>query len=341
MSDSDFVNGFWDMYVKVIVLVSILACAVFLYMQSKGAPPVSAGSEAEKMDHIWDETLQEYNNPLPVWWSYLFYITVVFSLVYIVLYPGFGSFPGVLNWSSRGSQYGAEMAAAEKTYGPIFEKFSKQDIKAVATNPEAKQMGERLFLTYCSQCHGSDGKGAKGFPNLADTDWLYGGTPEAIETSIMEGRMGVMPAWGPQLGAEGVKDVANYVRSLSGMAVDSVRAGRGKDIFTANCAACHGPDGKGMQAIGAPNLTDKTWLYGSSEATVIDTITNGRTNQMPVWKNFLGQPKVHLLAAYVYGLSPVHEEPAAPAPAAAPADAAAAPAAAAPAEAAPAAPAGK
>jgi cytochrome c oxidase cbb3-type subunit 3 len=334
---SDFVSGFWDMYVRVIVLVSVLGCGVFLWMQSKGAPPVAAGAEAEKMSHIWDETLQEYNNPLPVWWSYLFYITVVFSLVYLVLYPGFGSYPGVLGWSSHGSQYDTEMKAAEATYGPIFEKFAKQDIKAVATNPEAKQMGERLFLTYCSQCHGSDGKGAKGFPNLADNDWLYGGTPEKIETTIMEGRMGVMPAWGPQLGAEGVKDVANYVRSLSGMAVDSVRAGRGKDIFTTNCAACHGPDGKGNQAIGAPNLTDHTWLYGSSEATVIETITKGRTNQMPTWKNFLGQAKVHLLTAYVYGLSPTHEEePAAPAPVAAPADAAAAPA-----EAAPAAPAGK
>jgi cytochrome c oxidase cbb3-type subunit 3 len=205
------------------------------------------------------------------------------------------------------------------------------DLKAVAANPEAKQMGERLFLTYCAQCHGSDAKGAKGFPNLADSDWLYGGSAEQITASIAEGRNGMMPAWGPQLGAEGVKDVASYVRSLSGLSVDSVRAAKGKEIFATNCAACHGADGKGMQAIGAPNLTDKVWLYGSSEASVIETITKGRQNQMPTWKNFLGQPKIHLLAAYVYGLSP-HDEPAA-----APAEAVAAPAAAPAAEAAPAA----
>lgn len=322
---SDFVSGFWDMYVKVIVLASVVGCAVFLWLQSKGAPPVAAGQEAEKMDHIWDETLQEYNNPLPLWWSYLFYITVVFALVYLVLYPGFGSFKGVLGWTSYGSQYGAEMDEANNTYGPIFDKYAKMDLKAVAASPEAKQMGERLFLTYCAQCHGSDAKGAKGFPNLADGDWLYGGSAQQIEASIADGRNGVMPAWGPQLGADGVKDVTAHVLSLSGKASDSVRAARGKEIFTTNCAACHGPDGKGNIAMGAPNLTDSVWLYGGSEAAVIETITKGRQNQMPVWKNFLGQPKVHLLAAYVYGLS-AHDEPAA-APAAAEAAPAAEPAA--------------
>ncbi len=330
---SDFVSGFWDLYVKVIVLASILACGVFLWMQSKGAPPVAPGAEAEKMDHIWDETLQEYNNPLPLWWSYLFYITVVFALVYLVLYPGFGSNPGILGWSShndpgKNSEYGAEMKAADKAYGPIFDKFAKQDLAVVAANPEAKQIGERLFLTYCAQCHGSDGGGAKGFPSLKDADWLYGGLPEQIKTSIVDGRNGIMPAWGPQLGSEGVKDVAAYVRSLSGLSNDSVRAGRGKDVFAANCAACHGPDGKGMQAIGSPNLTDKIWLYGSSEVAMIETITKGRSNQMPAWKNFLGDSKVHLLAAYVYSLSPEKAVAAAPAAPAAPAEAEAAPAAA-------------
>ncbi len=232
---SDFVSGFWDIYVKVIVLASVVGCAVFLWLQSKGAPPVAAGQEAEKMDHVWDETLQEYNNPLPLWWSYLFYITVVFALVYLVLYPGFGSFKGVLGWTSYGSQYGAEMDEANNTYGPIFDKYAKMDLKAVAASPEAKQMGERLFLTYCAQCHGSDAKGAKGFPNLADGDWLYGGSAQQIEASIADGRNGVMPAWGPQLGADGVKDVTAHVLSLSGKASDSVRAARGKEIFTTNC----------------------------------------------------------------------------------------------------------
>ena len=333
---SDFINGFWDMYVRVLVLVSIAACGLLLWTQSKGAPAPAHGVEVEKMDHVWDETLQEYNNPLPAWWSWLFYITIVFAVVYLALYPGFGSYKGALNWTSHESQYNAEMAQAETTYGPIFEKFAKMDLKAVAANPEAKEIGQRLFLTYCASCHGSDAKGAKGFPNLTDNDWLYGGEAEQIKTTIQEGRMGMMPPYGgnPDAigGADGAKDVANYVRSLSGLSNDSVRASRGKDKFATVCAACHGPEGKGNPAIGAPNLTDKVWLYGSSEATIVETITKGRTNQMPSWKDFLGEAKVHLLAADVYGIS--HKDgdtaaaPAAPAPAAAAEPAAAAPAAA-------------
>lgn len=359
---SDFVSPFWDLYVKVIVAVSILACLWLLISQKNAAGSGAApGQEAEKMDHIWDETLQEYNNPLPKWWSYLFYITVVFSIVYLVLYPGFGNFPGILGWTSNshvvsgpeaaGSQYGAEMKEAAEKFDPIFEKYAKMDIKAVAADPEAKQIGERLFLTYCSQCHGSDAKGAKGFPNLADGDWMYGGSADAITTSIAEGRMGVMPPYGgnPDAigGAAGAKEVANYVRSLSGMSSDAALAAAGKAKFEQVCAACHGADGKGMYALGAPNLTDKVWLYGSSEATIMESIEKGRNSDpksqsfMPAWKNFLGQPKIHLLAAYVYGKSSGHEEPApapaaeaaapaadAAAPAAAPAEGAAAPAAA-------------
>lgn len=317
---SDFVSPFWDFYVRGILFFSVLFCLYLLW--SQGQAPSTAG---KTMGHVWDENLEEYNNPLPRWWSWLFYITCIFAVVYYALYPGFGTNKGMLGWTSYGTQYGDEMKKANETYGPIFDKFAKQDIKAVAANPEAKQMGERLFLTYCAQCHGSDAKGAKGFPNLADNDWLYGGEPEQIKASIQDGRMGVMPPWGPQLGAEGVKDVANYVRSLSGLASDSVRAGKGKDLFAANCVACHGPDGKGNIAVGAPNLTDKTWLYGSSEAAIIETVSKGRSNQMPAWKDFLGESKVHLLTAYVYGLSP--KAPAA-APAAAPApEAPAAPAA--------------
>ncbi|MBL8481195.1 MAG: cytochrome-c oxidase, cbb3-type subunit III, partial [Rhodocyclaceae bacterium] len=187
-------------------------------------------------------------------------------------------------------------------YDPIFDKFLKQDIKAVAADPEAKAMGERLFQTYCAQCHGSDAKGAKGFPNLADNDWLFGGEPEQIETTIAGGRQGMMPPF-THLGGDTIKDVANYVRSLSGQAADSARAQRGKDAFVANCAPCHGQDAKGNVAVGAPNLTDATWLYGSSEATVTETITKGRQNRMPAFKEFLGDAKVHLLAAYVYGKS--------------------------------------
>ncbi|MFY9721032.1 MAG: cytochrome-c oxidase, cbb3-type subunit III, partial [Azonexus sp.] len=259
---SDFVSGFWNMYVVVIVLGSILACAVLLYIQGK-----AKFTPGKTMGHVWDETLEEYNNPMPKWWSWLFVITVIFALVYLALYPGLGSFKGVLGWTSVG-QYNTERERMDATVQPMYSKYLGMDVKALAADKQAMETGKRLYLTYCMQCHGADGRGAKGFPNLTDGDWLYGGEPEQIKQTIAEGRMGVMPAHA-QLGADTIKDLANYVRSLSGLPNDSVRAAKGKEAFTsAGCVGCHGMDAKGMQAIGAPNLTDKVWLYGSSEATI-------------------------------------------------------------------------
>ena len=323
---SDFVSGFWNVYVIVITLVSVIGCGVFLLLQDKAA--TNAGNTT---GHKWDENLEEYNNPLPNWWRWMFYITVVFSLVYLALYPGLGNMAGTFGWTMRG-QYEAEMKKADEQYGPIFKKFQSQDVMAVAANAEAKEMGQRLFLTYCAQCHGSDAKGAKGFPNLTDGDWLFGGTPDQIKESIAKGRDAAMPAKGvkPDLTGDQIKDLAAYVRSLSGLSSDSVRAQRGKELFPQACAACHGPDGKGMLGV-APNLTDKVWLYSSSEEAIIETITKGRTNRMPAFGEFLGDAKVHLLTAYVYGLGGGVKESPAAAPAAAPAEAAA-PMAAAPAE---------
>jgi cytochrome c oxidase cbb3-type subunit 3 len=237
------------------------------------------------------------------------------------MYPGLGTYKGQFNWSSTG-QYDGEMKKADEQYGPIFKKFQSQDIMAVAANSEAKEMGQRLFLTYCSQCHGSDAKGARGFPNLTDSDWLFGGAPDQIKESITKGRDAMMPAKGvkPDLNGDQIKDLANYVRSLSGLAADSIRVQRGKELFGPACSACHGPDGKGTLGL-APNLTDKTWLYGSSEDTIVETITKGRTNRMPAFGEFLGDAKVHLLTAYVYGLGGgVKEAPAAAPAAAAPAE---------------------
>jgi cytochrome c oxidase cbb3-type subunit III len=297
---SDFVSSFWSGYIAVITLVSILACLVLLRaMSSKRA---AGPAQPEVHGNVWDEDLQEYNNPLPRWWMGLFYITIAFGLLYLVLYPGLGSFKGVLDWSSSG-QYAKETQQAAAQYGPIFAKYAKLDVPALAANPEAHAIGERLFLTYCTQCHGSDARGGFGFPNLTDNDWLWGGEPQTIETTILDGRTGVMPAWGPVLGEQGVKQVANYVLSLSGSKYDLQLAKAGKEKFATNCVACHGPEGKGNQALGAPNLTDNIWLFGGSEKTVIETITNGRTGTMPAWKDFLGKEKVHLLAAYVYSFS--------------------------------------
>ncbi|WP_301102245.1 cytochrome-c oxidase, cbb3-type subunit III [Propionivibrio sp.] len=303
---SDFVNEFWNWYVIVIVLASILACAVFLWSQS-----IHHRGKAETTDttgHVWDEDLEEFNNPLPKWWSWLFYLTVVFALVYGILYPTFGRFQGLFAWSSAG-EYKKEVETVDAQVKPLFDKYLKMDLQAVAADREAMEMGGRLFQTYCIQCHGTTGQGAmdKGFPNLTDKDWQWGGEPAQIVETITNGRMGMMPPYGGNpdaIGGEaGAREVANYVRSLSGLTHDSALAAKGKTKFETVCFACHGQDGKGMQAVGAPNLTDKVWLYGSSEAKIVEGITKGRVNQMPAWKEFLGEAKIHLLSAYVLNLS--------------------------------------
>lgn len=294
---SDFVSDFWNLYVTVIVLGSILACVVLLIVQGK-----ATFTPGKTMGHVWDETLEEYNNPMPKWWSWMFIITVIFAFVYLALYPGLGNFKGMLGWTSAG-EHKREVEKMDAAVKPLFDKYMAMDLKAVAADKTAMEMGKRLYLTYCMQCHGADARGAKGFPNLTDSDWLYGGEPEQIKETISNGRMGVMPPHA-QLGGDTIKDVANFVRSLSGLPNDATRAAKGKEAFTAaGCVGCHGPEGKGMHAVGAPNLTDKVWLYGSSEAVITETITNGRQNQMPAWKEFLGEGKVHLLSAYVLSLS--------------------------------------
>ena len=303
---SDFVNEFWNWYVILIVLISILACGVFLWSQSIHHPETAQTTDTT--GHVWDETLQEYNNPLPRWWMWLFYITVVFALVYGVLYPTFGRFQGVFGWSSAGAHQ-KEVETVDAQVKPLFDKYLKMDLLAVSADKNAMDMGGRLYQTYCVQCHGVTAQGSRdqGFPNLTDKDWQWGGEPEKIVETITSGRIGMMPAYGGNpdaVGGEaGAREVANYVRSLSGLSHSSELAAKGKAKFEAVCFACHGQDGKGMQALGAPNLTDKTWLYGSSEAKIVETITKGRTNQMPAWKDFLGDAKIHLLSAYVLSLS--------------------------------------
>ncbi len=296
---ADFVSDFWNWWVIVLTVLGILFCWWLVISQSKKG---QISGEVQPTGHVWDETLQEMNNPLPRWWLMMFYITLVFGSVYLILYPGLGSFQGLLGWSEV-NQYEREVKKAEETYGPLFNKFLNQDLKAVAADPEALKMGKRLFQTYCTVCHGSDARGARGFPNLTDNDWLYGGDPETIKTTIMNGRQGMMPAWGEILGNEGVFNVAAYVESLSGREVDPVVAAKGKEIFEKNCVACHGKDAKGTKAMGAPNLTDNIWLHGGSHKRILETITKGRQGKMPAHGEFLGEAKVHLLAAYIYSLS--------------------------------------
>jgi cytochrome c oxidase cbb3-type subunit 3 len=303
---SVFESGFWDLYIAVITVASIAACAVFLKMQSVRRP--DAG---ETSGHVWDGDLTEYNNPLPRWWAWLFYLTIGFSLVYLVLFPGLGSYPGTLGWTQV-SQLEEETRAANARFGPMYDKFAVQPVEAVARDAEAIRIGQKLFLNHCAQCHAADARGGRGFPNLADRDWLYGGEPEAIKASITGGRNGVMPALGATVGGdEGAKDLAHYLFSLSGRTHDGLRAFRGKAKFQSVCAACHGMDGKGNRTLGAPNLTDDVWLYGGAESSIIETILKGRgTNRasdgqsvMPAHKGLLSPAKIHLLTGYVYSLS--------------------------------------
>jgi cytochrome c oxidase cbb3-type subunit III len=305
---SDFTNGFWDVYITVLTLLSIAGCALLLWSQSRykvTAAPVKEGAAAAPVGttgHVWDEDLTELNTPMPRWWMWLFYITIVFALAYLVLYPGLGSHAGKLGWKSSGA-YQAELKKADADYGPLFARYARQDLKVVAADPQAHAIGERLFLTYCAQCHGSDARGGKGFPNLTDNDWLYGGEPSVIKATILHGRNGRMPAMGAALGSDrDVEDVAHYVRSLSGMTTDPIKVAFGKGKFGA-CMACHGAGGGGTQALGAPNLSDKVWLHGGSLDTVMETIRKGRSSTMPPFEDFLGDAKVHVLAAYVWSLS--------------------------------------
>lgn len=298
---SDFFNNGWSNYIALVSLVGIVWCIWLLFSQRKAKVVHTADGAVADTGHVWDDNLRELNNPLPRWWMWMFLLSCIFGLVYLVLFPGLGSFPGVVGYSTDGALM-SSMTQANDELKPVYAKYVKMDIEQVAADPKAREMGQRLFLNSCAQCHGSDAGGAKGFPNLTDGDWLYGGSPENIKTTLINGRAGVMPPF-PQLDSNQIVDVANYVRSLSGLPVDSAKATRGAEVFKANCVACHGVDGKGNIALGAPNLTDKTWLYGGSEATIVETLTKGRMAMMPAQDKVLSPEKIHLLTAYVWGLS--------------------------------------
>lgn len=297
---SDFTSNFWPMFIIIIAVGGILGCGLLLWLTSK-IKVASTGSD-NTSGHVWDENIREMNNPLPRWWVWMFIITIIFALTYLALYPGAGSYAGKLGWSSAG-QYEQEVATANKALEPLYAKFVAMKTEDLAKNTEARAIGERLFMNNCAQCHGSDAKGSRGFPNLTDSDWLYGGSPEKIHETIAGGRIGMMPPMAAALGTEeDVKNVANYVLSLSGSSHDAARAGLGKEKF-AVCAACHGADGKGNQDIGAPNLSDKVWLHGAGEAAIIKRIHEGKTNQMPAWEQKFTPAQLQMLTAYVWGLS--------------------------------------
>jgi cytochrome c oxidase cbb3-type subunit 3 len=296
---SDFTSGFWSWFISAIVIGGIVWMVYLLKGNSK-----TTGDIGVPTGHVWDENLEELNNPLPRWWLWMFYITIFFSIGYLILYPGLGSFKGILGWTEVG-QYEQEIADADAEFGPVFAQFQQTPIAELANDAKAINAGERLFVTYCAVCHGSDARGASGFPNLRDNDWLYGGTPENIKQTLMHGRAGVMPAWETQLGGEeGVKQVAEYVQSLAGReGLDEEQVAAGKSKFDMFCVGCHMPGGTGNQMIGAPNLANNIWLYGGSERSIQESIAKGRNGKMPAHGEFLGEAKIHILTAYIYSLS--------------------------------------
>lgn len=296
---SDFTHHFWSLYVAGITLAGILACGLLLWITSRKKVQATADNTT---GHVWDEDLTEMNNPMPRWWMWLFVLTMVFGFGYLAAYPGLGTFAGKLGWSTR-AEYDAEVAQANAELQPLYARFDAMKPEDMAGDAQAMAIGERLFLNNCAQCHGSDARGSKSFPNLADGDWLHGGSPDQIRQTIHDGRVGVMPPMAAAVGSpEDVRNLSHYVLSLSGSPHDSLRASLGKSKFTA-CAACHGMDGKGNQALGAPNLTDDVWLHGWGEAAITAMINNGKTNQMPSQAGKLTDSQIGVLTAYVWSLS--------------------------------------
>jgi cytochrome c oxidase cbb3-type subunit 3 len=291
-------SGGWGLYVAILVALNVVASAWLLFWARTKS--VDSGAH-ETMGHDFDG-IEEYDLPLPRWWLWLFVGSIVYFVVYLVLYPGFGTFGGVLGWSQAG-QHEAEVKAADAKYGPLYSAWAAKPIADLAKDGDAVSTGQRLFANNCAACHGADAKGGPGYPNLADGDWLFGGEPDTIKASILGGRMGFMPPFAPALGEDGVKEVVQYVLQLSGQPADAALAEAGKARFQTICIACHGLDAKGNRAMGAPNLTDDVWLFGGSAEDIEFGLRHGRMGKMPAWADVLGEQKAHLVATYVYSLS--------------------------------------
>ena len=292
--------AFWHWFVAAGTIGFIIWCAWLVGWSAKQSPQNVADDEV--VGHKWDGDLQEWNNPAPKWWLYLYFMTIIWAAGYLVAF-GLGSWEGTLGWSQQG-QYEAEMAAAAERYEPIYASFAAMDFDTLSKHPEANELGRSLYASYCTTCHGSDARGATGYPNLTDNDWLWGESESALVTTITYGRTGVMPVLTPALGGEtGINNMVSYVRSLSGLVEADAAALSAQPMFVALCSACHMADGSGNQAVGAPNLTDDVWLYGSAKEVVYETLVKGRTNMMPGHGELLGPDRTKILAAYVNSLS--------------------------------------
>ena len=292
--------AFWHWFIAGGTILFVIWCVWLISWSSKQGPANVADDEV--VGHKWDGDLEEWNNPAPKWWLYLYFITIAWAIGYLVAFPGLGSYEGMLGWSQEG-QYEAEMQAAAENYDPIYEEFAAMDFEVLSQNAQAQALGKSLYASYCTTCHGSDARGAPGYPDLTDNAWLWGNAESELYISIANGRNAVMPVLAPALGGdEGIANMAKYVKSLSGGEADA-GAMSAQPMFVALCSACHGVDGTGNKIFGAPNLTDDIWLYGGSLETIQETLLNGRNGVMPAHGDLLGENRTKILAAYVYSLS--------------------------------------
>jgi cytochrome c oxidase cbb3-type subunit 3 len=293
--------AFWHWFVAAGTIAFVVWCVWLVRWAGKQSPQNLA--DEDLVGHVWDGDLEEWNNPAPRWWLYLYFLTIIWAVGYMIVYPGLGSFDGTLGWSQQG-QYEEEMQAAADRYEPIYEQYAAMSYAELQNEPDALQLGASLYASYCTTCHGSGAQGATGYPNLTDNDWLWGGTGETIATTIRQGRMGIMPILAPALGGDaGIDNMVTYVRSLSGIAEADADAMSAQPMFMALCSACHTAEGTGNPLFGAPNLTDDIWLHGSSADVVRTTITQGRNSVMPPHGELLGDNRSKILAAYVASLS--------------------------------------
>jgi cytochrome c oxidase cbb3-type subunit 3 len=293
--------AFWAWFVAAGTIAFVIWCLYLIVWAGKQGPQHK--EDEDLVGHVWDGDLEEWNNPAPKWWLYLYFITIAWAVGYMVVYPGIGAFEGTLGWSQEG-QYEEEMQAAEARYAPIYEAFAEMDFATLATDSDAQALGRSLFASYCTTCHGSDARGGPGYPNLTDDDWQWGNSEDNIVATITHGRNGIMTSWAAVIGSdENIDNMVRYVRSLSGLEEADEAALSARAVFTTVCAACHTPAGTGNVALGAPNLTDDVWLYGSSEDAIRTTIVDGRTGVMPPHGELLGESRTRILAAYVYSLS--------------------------------------
>mgnify|MGYP001821106668 CR=1 FL=1 len=293
-------NSFWNWFSIALIVLSILGCWWLLHW-TKGVSDREDDDDVHDTGHVWDENIRELNNPLPRWWLNLFNITIIFALVYLALYPGLGNLAGVLGWTQE-EQHAEELAKAEAETAGVFASYNAMPLEELIRNPAAMETGRRLWGQNCAMCHGSDLQGATGFPNLVDEHWQWGQGYDNVLMAINGGRNAAMPPWAPALGEEGVDQVIEYTRSLSGLEHDDALAAEGEGKYGMFCVACHGPEGKGNPALGAPNLTDGYWLYGSDRESIEYGLRNGRYGVMPAFEGQLSEDRRKLLAAYVLGM---------------------------------------